>query len=195
MFNISPAPAALAKRTSKAFSSFNVMFSRLRPPLGLGLSALIPPWPCAPGSPCSTTRPLPPQSKAASSRSRAAHHLDALTLLGGYFPSQCCFQPPDLALGAFDHLFPSESDDLSESHLASRRQFTATFGTRYPKHFDSISYGSGISPSSSSPSMIGLTRAIFLVALSSSSPSVSGGAAGIMGFVVTARALTISAAG
>src|ERR1700731_2223699 len=73
------------------------------------------------------------------------HHLDALTLLGGYFPSQRCFQPPDLALGAFDHLFPSESDDLSESHLASRRQFTATFGTRYPKHFDSISYGSGIS--------------------------------------------------
>src|ERR1700731_2734809 len=72
------------------------------------------------------------------------HHLDALTLLGGYFPSQRCFQPPDLALGAFDHLFPSESDDLSESHLASRRQFTATFGTRYPKHFDSISYGSGI---------------------------------------------------
>src|ERR1700732_4625358 len=72
------------------------------------------------------------------------HHLDALTLLGGYFPSQRCFQPPDLALGAFDHLFPSESDDLSESHLASRRQFTATFGTRYPKHFDSISYGSGM---------------------------------------------------
>src|SRR3984893_14261947 len=124
MFNISPAPAALAKRTSKAFSSFNVMFSRLRPPLGLGFRAFI--------SPCSATRPLPRQSKAASSRSRAAHHLDALTLLGGYFPSQRCFQPPDLALGAFDHLFPSESDDLSESHLASRRQFTATFGTRYP---------------------------------------------------------------
>src|SRR5208282_6544317 len=34
------------------------------------------------------------------------HHLDALTLLGRYFPSQCCFQPPDLASGAFDHLFP-----------------------------------------------------------------------------------------
>src|SRR6202171_2040904 len=72
------------------------------------------------------------------------HHLDALTLLGGYFPPQRCFQPPDLALGAFDHLFPSESDDLSESHFASRRQFTATFGTRYPKHFDSISYGRGM---------------------------------------------------
>jgi hypothetical protein len=34
------------------------------------------------------------------------HYLDALTLLGGYFPSQRCFQPPDLAFGAFDHLFP-----------------------------------------------------------------------------------------
>src|SRR3984893_15900545 len=82
------------------------------------------------------------------------HHLDALTLLGGYFPSQRCFQPPDLALGAFDHLFPSESDDLSESHLASRRQFTATFGTRYPKHFDSISYGSGMrSPEQRAPGL------------------------------------------
>jgi hypothetical protein len=28
------------------------------------------------------------------------------TLLGGYFPPQGCFQPPDLAFGAFDHLFP-----------------------------------------------------------------------------------------
>src|SRR5260370_22505331 len=32
MFNISPAPAALAKRASKTFSSARVMFSRLRPP-------------------------------------------------------------------------------------------------------------------------------------------------------------------
>jgi hypothetical protein len=44
MFNISPAPAALAKRVSKAFSSANVMFSCLRPPFGLGLSGLMPPW-------------------------------------------------------------------------------------------------------------------------------------------------------
>jgi hypothetical protein len=29
-----------------------------------------------------------------------------LTLLRGYFPSQRCFQPSDLALGAFYHLFP-----------------------------------------------------------------------------------------
>ena len=31
MFSISPAPAAFAKRASKAFSSAKVMFSRLRP--------------------------------------------------------------------------------------------------------------------------------------------------------------------
>src|SRR6266404_5836779 len=44
MFNISPAPAALAKRASKTLSSATVMFSRWRPPIGFGLSALIPPW-------------------------------------------------------------------------------------------------------------------------------------------------------
>src|SRR6266496_3026136 len=43
MFNISPAPAALAKRASKALSSAKLMFSRCRPPLGLDLSALSPP--------------------------------------------------------------------------------------------------------------------------------------------------------
>src|SRR5215470_1308394 len=41
MFNISPAPAALANRASKAFSSASVMFSCLRPPFGLGLRALM----------------------------------------------------------------------------------------------------------------------------------------------------------
>src|SRR6516162_6433902 len=44
MFSISPAPAALAKRANKAFSSATGMFSRMRPPLGLRLSALSPPW-------------------------------------------------------------------------------------------------------------------------------------------------------
>src|SRR5215467_10030916 len=42
MFNISPAPAALAKRSSRAFSSASVIFSRIRPPLGLGASAAPP---------------------------------------------------------------------------------------------------------------------------------------------------------
>jgi hypothetical protein len=27
------------------------------------------------------------------------HHLDTLTLLGRYFPSRSCFQPPDRAFG------------------------------------------------------------------------------------------------
>jgi hypothetical protein len=44
MFSISPAPAALAKRSSKAVSSPGVMFSRLRPPTGFCSSALSPPW-------------------------------------------------------------------------------------------------------------------------------------------------------
>src|SRR3974390_335828 len=43
MLSISPAPAALAKRASSAFSSARLMFSCLRPRFGLGLSALIPP--------------------------------------------------------------------------------------------------------------------------------------------------------
>jgi len=41
---IRPLPAALAKRANKAFSSASVMFSRIRPPIGFGLSALMPPW-------------------------------------------------------------------------------------------------------------------------------------------------------
>ena len=44
MFNISPAPAALEKRPSKAFSSASVMFSRILPPLGLGSNTRSPPW-------------------------------------------------------------------------------------------------------------------------------------------------------
>jgi hypothetical protein len=57
-----------------------------------------------PGSPCSATRPSPLQSFHPALAQQ--NHLDALTLLRGYFPSQRCFQPPDLALGAFYHLFP-----------------------------------------------------------------------------------------
>jgi hypothetical protein len=44
MFNISPAPADLAKPASKAFSSAKLMFWRILPPIGFGLSALSPPW-------------------------------------------------------------------------------------------------------------------------------------------------------
>jgi hypothetical protein len=41
--DVQPAPAAWPNRASKAFSSDKVMFSRWRPPIGFGLSALIPP--------------------------------------------------------------------------------------------------------------------------------------------------------
>jgi hypothetical protein len=37
-------PGGLGKARQKAFSSVTAMFSRWRPPLALGLSALIPPW-------------------------------------------------------------------------------------------------------------------------------------------------------
>jgi len=43
MFTISPAPAALANRASRALSSPSVMFSRIRPPLRFGSSAASPP--------------------------------------------------------------------------------------------------------------------------------------------------------
>lgn len=44
MFNSSPAPAALAKRSSRALSSATVIFSRIRPPFGFGSNAARPPW-------------------------------------------------------------------------------------------------------------------------------------------------------
>src|SRR5499433_1634258 len=81
-------PAALAKRASKAFSSVTAMFSRWRPPLGLGLSALI----------CNRRLRHPALAQQ--------YHLDALTLHGGNFPAQRRLQLPDLGLAAFDHLFP-----------------------------------------------------------------------------------------
>jgi hypothetical protein len=72
------------------------------------------------------------------------HHLDALTLLGRYFPSQRCFQPPDLAFGALDHLFsPNQMIGANHTHLASRRRFIALFGTPYREQFDSIRYQPG----------------------------------------------------
>src|SRR5450756_1445804 len=102
MFNISPAPAALAKRASKTFSSARVMFSRLRPPLGLDLSAL-----------SASNRRLRHLTFAQQ------HHLNALTPLGISFPAQRCLQPTDFAFGAFDHLFPP-NQMVKESHLASK---------------------------------------------------------------------------
>ena len=119
MFNIWPAPAALAKRASKAFSSSKVMFSRLRPPLGLGLSA------SSPYVVVGHVRPVHRAQRHAHCRGNQRlrhpalaqqHHLDALTLLGRYFPSQCCFQPPDLASG-----------ELFRTHLFIKRVYKAIF--------------------------------------------------------------------
>jgi hypothetical protein len=58
------------------------------------------------------------------------HHLDALALLGPPFPSQCCFQPPDLALSAFDHLF-SPNQTVKESRLPTQKQLIPIFSPRH----------------------------------------------------------------
>src|SRR5947209_936821 len=126
MFNISPAPAALAKRASNAFSSATVMFSRRRPPFGLGLSALIPPWSKAMCVRFTVLNETPMAAAIAGCDHPALaqqYHLNALTLCRRNFPVQHRLQLPDLGLAAFDHLSPSESDGQSESHHAPRRQF------------------------------------------------------------------------
>src|SRR5271156_6207568 len=107
MFNISPAPAALAKRLNKVLSSASVMFSRLRPPLGFGLRALMPPWSKAM---CARFTVLSETPIACIRNRRLRHpaftqqyHLNALPLSLGHFPMQCRLQLPNLAFRAFDH--------------------------------------------------------------------------------------------
>src|SRR6185437_10290626 len=86
MFSISPAPAALAKRASKACSSANVMFSCLRPPFGLGFMALLPPSPPSGASVTSKTRQLGPVAvRWAPARSRSYGHPIFTAHVGGGF--------------------------------------------------------------------------------------------------------------
>jgi len=66
------------------------------------------------------------------------YYLDALALLRRHFPPQCRFQSPDLALAAFDHLFPRIR--CSTGNHRNR----LTLGTQIPQIADSISYGVGI---------------------------------------------------
>src|SRR5258707_504567 len=74
------------------------------------------------------------------------YYLDALTLLRRHLPPQCRFQSPDLALAAFDHLFPRIR--CSTGNHRNR----LTLGTQLPQIADSISYGVGIS-SKTAPSI------------------------------------------
>lgn len=80
----------LGQARQQAFSSSQVMLSRLHPPFGFGLSASSPPRSkaiCARFT-ASTTRPWLQQPKAASSRTRAAAPSGGmLTLHGRHFPS------------------------------------------------------------------------------------------------------------
>src|SRR5260370_13783612 len=66
------------------------------------------------------------------------YYLDALALLRRHFPPQCRFQSPDLALAAFDHLFPRIR--CSTGNHRNR----LTLGTQIPQIADSISYGVGM---------------------------------------------------
>jgi hypothetical protein len=101
--NISPAPAALAKRASKAFSSASVMFSRWQPPVGFGLSALIPPWANSMCARFTVLNETPIASAIAGCVALAQqHYLDALALRLRDFPPQCRSQSPDLFLAALD---------------------------------------------------------------------------------------------
>jgi hypothetical protein len=109
MFNISPAPAALAQRVNQG------LFLGLRHVLALASAARLRFERLDPTVVIGHVRPVHRARRHAYRRCNQwlrhlalarQHHLDAPTLLGGYFPSRRCFQPPDLALGAFDHLFP-----------------------------------------------------------------------------------------
>src|SRR3982074_2702608 len=81
---------------------------------------------------------------AASSCSRAAKPSGCADAAQGVFSIAALFSTVGPGPWCILPSVPSESDDLRESHLASRRQFIAMSATRYRKRFDSISYGSGI---------------------------------------------------
>src|SRR3982074_2739428 len=81
---------------------------------------------------------------ASSSCSRAATPSGCADAAQGVFSIAALFSTAGPGPWCILPSVPSESDDLRESHLASRRQFTAMSATRYRKRFDSISYGSGM---------------------------------------------------
>src|SRR3982074_239921 len=81
---------------------------------------------------------------ASSSCSRAATPSGCADAAQGVFSIAALFSTAGPGPWCILPSVPSESDDLRESHLASRRQFIMS-ATRYRKRFDSISYGSGIS--------------------------------------------------
>jgi hypothetical protein len=118
---------ALAKRASNAFSCAIVIFSRLRPPHGFGLSDSSRPGrrPCARGSPYSAKHPSLPQSPAASRRSRAARpsecapHLNAMALQRQKLPTQRRSQLPNFTLGAFDN--PASNQTVAGKHIVSTK--------------------------------------------------------------------------
>jgi hypothetical protein len=145
IFSISPAPATLANRSSRTFSSASVMFSGIRLPLGLSSSAARPPQAmCARFTVLSNT-PEPWQSRAACSRLRAANHLDPLSCLGAVLALERSSRPLRLVRVTLDYFGPrSEPDGLSESRLEANDERRCGCETK-TLIFDSKRFGDGMS--------------------------------------------------
>src|SRR5215471_6002010 len=120
MFKSSPAPAALANCLRRAFSASSVIFSRIRPPLGFGFSALTPllsghmrPIDCAQRY----TRQFANLWLGFPIFSQQ-YHLDTLSNDRVGLALQRLFQALYLVLVALDHPLPlaNQSDGLTESH-------------------------------------------------------------------------------
>src|SRR6266567_4255430 len=144
MFNISPAPAALAKRASKALSSAKLMFSRCRPPLGLDLSALSPPRSYAICARFTVLSEAPIASAIAGCvipPSRSSTIWMRWRRFGSPFQRSAVFNRRTWALVHLTISSP-ESDDQRESQAGSLAKGS---NSRTPaQNVDSTSYGVGI---------------------------------------------------
>jgi hypothetical protein len=128
----------------KAFSPAMIMFSRLRPPLGLDFERLEPA--AVKGHARSVhraQRDLLRQSQAASFRFRAAALSGCAGAARAAFPSQRFLQLPDLAFRAFYHLFPP-NQMVKRIIPGIEGKTPAMTDTQHRSSFNSIRYGSGI---------------------------------------------------
>ena len=145
MFNISPAPAALAKRANKAFSSPRSC-SALAPTARLAFQRLEPTVVIGHVGPVHRAQRHPHRFRNRRLRHSALaqqHHLNTLALLGMSFPTQRCFQTSDLAFGA---LTICSSDQIVRANHTPTPECNSLRCSVpcYRKPFDSISYGSGM---------------------------------------------------
>jgi hypothetical protein len=118
------APAALAKRASKAFSSADVILERFYPTVVVGHMRPV-------------DRALRHTERRRNRRLRQPtltqqHHLDALALRRRDLPAQRSFQPPLLGLAAFDHLFPP-NQMVQANHTSGQERSTTNPGAYLQK--------------------------------------------------------------